>query len=132
MKPMNYRGYAARIEYSDEDECLVGHIAGIRDIVGFHGDSVAELRSAFHEAVDEYLAASDRLGRSPQKPYSGTLTLRLPPAVHASVADARPGRGQKHQSVGARCSGRFYLMAGLRMAKVHILRDAGERFVAGP
>jgi predicted HicB family RNase H-like nuclease len=39
---MRYRGYAARIEYSDEDECLVGHIAGIRDIVSFHGDSVAE------------------------------------------------------------------------------------------
>lgn len=86
MKPMNYRGYAARIEYSDEDGCLVGHIAGVRDIVGFHGASVAELREAFHEAVDDYLAASERLGRAPQKPYSGTLTLRVASELHASVA----------------------------------------------
>jgi predicted HicB family RNase H-like nuclease len=48
-----YRGYAARIEYSDEDQCLVGHIAGINDIVGFHGESVALMRAAFEEAVDD-------------------------------------------------------------------------------
>jgi predicted HicB family RNase H-like nuclease len=86
MKPMTYSGYAARIEYSDEDECLIGHIAGIRDIVGFHGDSVAELRAAFRAAVDNYLAASERLGRDPQKPYSGTLTVRVASELHASVA----------------------------------------------
>ncbi|NQT56967.1 MAG: toxin-antitoxin system HicB family antitoxin, partial [Desulfobacteraceae bacterium] len=47
MKTMQYRRYAARIEYSDKDGCFVGHIAGIRDVVGVHGESVAELRSAF-------------------------------------------------------------------------------------
>jgi predicted HicB family RNase H-like nuclease len=56
MNVMNYKGYCARIAYSDEDACLVGHIAGIRDVVGFHGDSVEELKTAFHEAVDDYLA----------------------------------------------------------------------------
>ena len=47
MKTMTYQGYAARIEYSDEDGCFVGHVAGIRDVIGFHGESVAELRAAF-------------------------------------------------------------------------------------
>ena len=28
MKTMRYKGYAARIEYSDKDGCFVGHIAG--------------------------------------------------------------------------------------------------------
>lgn len=50
-----YKSYAARIEYSDEDGCFIGHIAGISDIVGFHGDSVSELHIAFEEAVDDYL-----------------------------------------------------------------------------
>jgi predicted HicB family RNase H-like nuclease len=63
-----YRGYAARIEYSDEDQCLIGHIAGIDDIVGFQGESVAQMRAAFEEAVDDYLEACEKLGRSPQKP----------------------------------------------------------------
>jgi predicted HicB family RNase H-like nuclease len=44
----------------------VGHIAVIRDIVGFHGESVAELKAAFHEAVDDYLETSEKLGKTPQ------------------------------------------------------------------
>ena len=55
MNLMTYKDYSARIEYSDEDGCFIGHIAGIRDVVGFHGESVAELRAAFEEAVDDYL-----------------------------------------------------------------------------
>lgn len=86
MNAMNYKGYAARIEYSDEDGLFIGHIAGIRDVVGFHGESVKELRMAFAEAVDDYLETCAKLGRPPQKPYSGKLSLRLEPALHASVA----------------------------------------------
>lgn len=73
MNTMSYKGYAAKIEYSDEDQCFVGHIAGIQDIVGFHGESVAELREAFVEAVDDYLEMCARLNRAPQKPYSVLL-----------------------------------------------------------
>lgn len=88
MKTMTYKGFAARIDYSDEDGCFVGHVAGINDIVGFHGESVAEIRAAFEEAVDDYLETCEKLNRSPQKPYSGKLMLRVPPEVHASVAQA--------------------------------------------
>jgi predicted HicB family RNase H-like nuclease len=66
MNTMLYRGYAARIEYSDEDDCFIGHIAGINDVVGFHGESVDELRSAFEEAVDDYLETCAKLNRAPQ------------------------------------------------------------------
>lgn len=86
MSTMTYKGYAARIEYSDEDGCFIGHIAGIRDIVGFHAESVKELRAAFEEAVDDYLATCEKSGRAPQKPYSGRLMLRVPPDVHARAA----------------------------------------------
>jgi len=86
MRTMQYKGYAARIEYSDEDKCFVGHIAGIRDIVGFHGESVEELRIAFDEAVDDYLETCERAGISPQRPYSGKVMLRIPPELHAEIA----------------------------------------------
>lgn len=86
MNPMMYKGYAARVEYSDEDACFVGHIAGISDIVGFHADTVAGLKAAFSEAVDDYLATAEQLKRAPKKPYSGKLMLRLPPEVHARAA----------------------------------------------
>lgn len=94
MNTMSYKGYAAKIEYSDEDQCFVGHIAGIQDIVGFHGESVTELREAFVEAVDDYLETCARLNRAPQKPYSGKLMLRIPPEVHAAVAIAAEVSGK--------------------------------------
>jgi predicted HicB family RNase H-like nuclease len=83
---MKYQGYAARIEYSDDDGLLIGHVAGIRDVIGFHGESVSELREAFEEAVDDYLATCEKLGREPQRPFSGKLSLRLDPQLHAQVA----------------------------------------------
>lgn len=83
---MTYKGYAARIEYSDEDGCFIGHIAGIKDVIGFHAETVNELRMAFEEAVDDYLVTCEKVGRAPQKPYSGKLMLRVPPEVHARAA----------------------------------------------
>ena len=67
MNVMTSRGYTARIEYSDEDKLLIGHVAGIRDVIGFDGESIRELRQQFEEAVDDYLETCERLGREPQK-----------------------------------------------------------------
>jgi len=94
MKTMKYKGYSARIEYSDEDACFVGHVAGINDVVGFHGENVQELRTAFKEAVDDYLEACKKVGKQPQKTYSGKLMLRIPPKVHAAVAQAAEVSGK--------------------------------------
>lgn len=91
---MTYKGYAARIEYSDEDECFIGHIATIQDIVGFHGESVTALREAFEEAVDDYLETCEKLNRAPQKPYSGNLMLRIPSEIHAAIATAAEVSGK--------------------------------------
>ena len=94
MNTMTYKGYAARIEYSDDDGCFIGHIAAINDVVGFHGETVTELREAFVEAVDDYLETCEKLGRSPQKPYSGNLMLRISPDIHAAVATAAEVSGK--------------------------------------
>ncbi len=94
MNAMTHREYAARIEYSDEDGCFVGHIAGIDDIVGFHAVSVAELRRAFEDAVDDYIQTCEKLNRHPQQPYFDDITLRLPPQVHTGIAAAAEVSGK--------------------------------------
>lgn len=63
---MTYKGYSARIEYDDEDGIMTGQIAGIRDGVGFHADSVQKLREAFIGAVDDYVATCAKIGKEPQ------------------------------------------------------------------
>lgn len=94
MKPMTYKGYAARIEYSGDDECFVGRIAGIKDVVGFHGDSVAEMRQHFEEAVDDYLATCERLGRLAQQPASGSVLVRMEPELHQAIAARADASGK--------------------------------------
>ncbi len=98
MNTMSYKGYAARIEYSDEDDCFVGHIAGISDVIGFHGESVSELHAAFEDAVDDYLATCIKAGRPPQKPYSGKIMLRVPPEIHARAAMLAEAHGKSLNS----------------------------------
>lgn len=94
MNMMKYNGYIARIEYDEVDRIFVGHLAGIKDIVGFHGSTVDELEQAFHETVDNYLAICNQTGRPAQKPYSGKLMLRVSPEAHAAVATTAAAHGK--------------------------------------
>ena len=93
MSEMTYRGYSARVEYDAQDKLFVGHLAGIRDIIGFHGKSVAQLEKAFREAVDDYLATCEKLDQKPDKPYSGRLLVRVAPELHARASSAARRKG---------------------------------------
>lgn len=94
MKAMKYKGYYAKVEFDAEDRIFVGHIIGIKDVVGFHGESVEELEQSFKGAVDNYLDACEKLDQKPNKPYSGNLMLRIPAEVHAAVAAAAEADGK--------------------------------------
>ena len=83
---MNYKGYAARIDYDDEDGIFMGRIAGIGDGVGFHADTVEGLREAFHEAVEDYIETCAKIGKEPQKAYSGQVMFRVSPEAHRKAA----------------------------------------------
>ena len=91
---MNYKGYTANIEYSAEDQCFVGHLTGIADIVGFHGESINELRQSFEEAVNDYLKTCDKLNKASQQAYSGNLILQIPPQTHAAIENAAKMSGK--------------------------------------
>ena len=86
INTMSYKGYSARIEYDDDDGIFTGRVAGIRDGVGFHADTVASLREAFHEAVEDYLETCATIGKKPQKTFSGQVMFRINPEVHRRAA----------------------------------------------
>jgi len=83
---MNYKGYAASVEYDSDDRCFSGVVTNIADTVYFEGTSVDELEKAFRAAVDAYLAHCKKIGKSPDKPFSGTFNVRLDPALHRQAA----------------------------------------------
>ena len=94
MNLMTHLGYAAQVEFSADDDCFIGHIAGIADVVGFHADTVAELKTAFKESVEDYLATCAAANREPQRPYSGKIMLRIEPRIHAQIAMYAKAQGK--------------------------------------
>jgi len=94
MNMMTYKSYSARIEFDDDDEIFVGHLAGINDVIGFHADTVVDLKFAFHEAVDDYIETCAKIGKKPDKSFSGKMMFRVDPQIHASAALAAELSGQ--------------------------------------
>lgn len=113
MSTLMYKGYMARVEFDAEDEIFVGHIAGINDVVGFHAENSHELKRAFQGAVDDYLETCAAAGKTPEKPYSGKMMLRIDPKVHARAALAAQLAGMSMNQWGEK-----------------VLREAAERVAA--
>lgn len=92
-KTMTHNGYHGSIEYSPEDDCLHGRLLNINDIVTYEGNSLAEIKTAFRDSVNDYLAFCAETGKSPDKPYSGKMMFRVDPQVHAKAALAAQLKG---------------------------------------
>jgi len=89
---MKYKGYTGIVEFDEESEVLFGRVIGLRDVITFEGESVAEVIQAFHDSVDVYLEFCAERGESPEKPYSGQFVLRLDPRLHRELANAAQAR----------------------------------------
>jgi predicted HicB family RNase H-like nuclease len=72
---MDYKGYTASIEWSDEEGCLVGNVMGIEDNILFRGSSLSEIGETFKEMIEWYLDECERDGAEPCRPVVGTLTV---------------------------------------------------------
>ena len=82
---MEYKGYIARVDFDDKAEIFHGEVMNVRDVITFEGTSVAELRRAFQESVEDYLAFCAERGEEPEKPFSGKFSLRIDPELHRRI-----------------------------------------------
>ncbi len=85
---MGYKGYIGKVEYDDDASIFHGEVTNTRDVITFQGKSVAELKKAFRDSVDDYLAFCAERGEEPDKPFSGQFVTRVSPELHrrASLA----------------------------------------------
>jgi predicted HicB family RNase H-like nuclease len=83
---MKYKGYIGHVEYDDEARIFHGEVVGLRDIITFQGTSVEELEQAFKDSIEDYLAWCKERREKPEKTFSGTFNLRIPPELHAKLA----------------------------------------------
>ena len=82
---MEYKGYFAKVEFDDEADIFHGEVINLRDVITFEGETVSELKVAFHDSVDDYLAFCAERGEEPEKPYSGKFVVRVEPELHKNI-----------------------------------------------
>lgn len=82
---LKHKGYTGHVEYDGEAQLFHGEVLDIGDVVTFQGTSAGEIERAFRDSVDEYLAWCEERGESPDRPFSGKLTLRLPKRLHRDI-----------------------------------------------
>lgn len=80
---MKYKGYWARVQYSEEDECFCGEIEGLnKDSISFEGETVKELKKDFRDAIDSYIQTCKDTNTKPEKQCKGSLNVRLGVDLH--------------------------------------------------
>ena len=83
---LEYKGYIGVVEFSTEDECFFGKVTGLNDLITFEGQSVAEIKTSFFEAVDDYLGMCATTGKEAEKSYKGSFNVRIDPLLHKKAA----------------------------------------------
>jgi predicted HicB family RNase H-like nuclease len=81
-----HRGYIGSAEVDVDGGVLFGKLLYIRDTITYHANTVEALRTAFQEAVDDYLATCAELGEQPDQPLKGSFNVRVGPERHRKMA----------------------------------------------
>lgn len=84
---MKYKGYRAAIAYDEDDKIFVGEVFGVSDSLNFHGRSIDELEQSFHDCIDNYIELCEKIGKAPQKEFSGSFNVRTTPKIHEQASE---------------------------------------------
>jgi predicted HicB family RNase H-like nuclease len=64
---LHYKGYDGTVEFSAADQVLYGKVPGIKDLISYEGESIAEITEDFQNAIDEYLDSCLVRNKTPNK-----------------------------------------------------------------
>ena len=84
---LTYKDFTGSVHFSAADKVFHGKIEGISDLIMFEGQSVAELTTAFHEAVEDYLELCKEVGKEPEKSYKGSFNVRVSFDLHRKAVE---------------------------------------------
>ena len=88
---LKHDGYIAEVE---GDALMHGVVINARAVLHSAGRDIAELKAAFADTIGDYRDWRHGRGVEPEKPYSGTLSLRLSPELHRRVAEQAAKAGE--------------------------------------
>lgn len=137
---MNYKGYAGILRVDQEAGVLRGRVINTRDTITFQGKTVEEATTAFRESVDDYLEFCGSLGEPPEKPFSGKLLVRIPPAIHRGLSALAQARGTSVNKIvvrqltklASRGMGRDFAASPVPAARASKVRSGTGKGAASP
>jgi len=89
---VQYKGYTASIEYSDEDACYVGDVIGMKDnMIVFDGNTIEDVHLRFKESIDFYLDVCKDEGREPELPTA--ILIPLPTEIFNAAFEKAENKG---------------------------------------
>ena len=81
-----YKNYYGSVHYSDDDQIFFGKIEYIRSLVSYEGADAASIKTAFEEAVDDYLELCQNEGINPDQSFKGSFNVRTGSELHRRAA----------------------------------------------
>ena len=82
---LKYKDFIGSVHFSAEDEVFYGIIEGVNDLVTFEGNTVTSLKSAFKEAVIDYIEICKETGKEVFKSFKGSFNIRVNPELHSKA-----------------------------------------------
>lgn len=91
---LKHSHYIAEVTCHEDAGVFHGCTINTHAVLTFVGGNVEELREAFAETIADYREWCKERGVEPERPYSGTLSLRIPPDLHRRVAEQAAKAGE--------------------------------------
>lgn len=83
---LQHKGYIGIVEFDDKANIFHGEVLHVNDVITFQGTNVEEIRTAFVDSVEDYLAFCAERQEKPEKPFSGQFIVRISPELHRAVS----------------------------------------------
>ena len=91
---MEIDGYRAIVQYDPEIDMFRGEFVGLNGGADFYAKDIAGLKKEGALSLKVFLEMCREDGVEPRKQFSGKFNVRLPPELHATIAEAAAAQGK--------------------------------------
>ncbi len=83
---MKYKGYYGSVNFDANDMVFYGKLEFINSLISYEGETAKEIDAVFKEAVDDYIDTCTVRKIEPEKPFKGSLNIRIGRDLHERAA----------------------------------------------
>ena len=92
MTVLRYKDYQGAVAY--EDGVLIIRVLHIEDSISTECDSASAVQTSFEDLIEDYLETCEAVGKEPNKPFKGSLNIRITPELHKRAAYIASAEGK--------------------------------------